>query len=101
MLMLIMEALQQFMPLFALLQSADPTGMALAVLERGGLLGGALLVIYGQHKFYRFMLEKIEEKHVAQVAWLEGELERLSTAFLEKSRKDTDTISDLARSRRE
>jgi hypothetical protein len=87
-----------------LLQNAPPpTGTPVDfiynLLQEGGLLMGALLVLYGQHRFYRYMIDKLEEKHRSQVEWLEGELERLSAAFLEKSREDTNTIRELTRRR--
>lgn len=76
---------------------ADPVSAAYRLLQEGGLLMGSILVIYGQHRFYRYMIDKLDEKHTSQVEWLEGELERLSAAFLEKSRQDTAIIAELTR----
>ncbi len=94
------DVLNNLSVILLFLQS-DPISSVYAMLEKGGLLFGALLVIYGQHRFYRFMIDKLEEKHNSQVEWLEGELAKLSQAFLEKSRNDTDTIRELSRNRRE
>jgi len=77
--------------------SSDPLSAAYNLLQQGGLLMGALIVIYGQHRLYRYMIDKLEEKHRDQVEWLEGELGRLSQAFLYKSNQDTDMIKDLTR----
>ncbi len=62
-------------------KSANPASSFYGLLEEGGLLMGSLLVIYGQHRFYRWMVDKLEEKHKSQVEWLEGELESDDRTF--------------------
>jgi hypothetical protein len=101
---MILEILQ---PLLLLLQ--DTTGSSSGgggtgivessyrLLQEGGLLMGALLVIYGQHKFYRYMIDKLEEKHTGQVEYLEGELNRVSQAFLEKTAQDSEMLREMTR----
>lgn len=67
------------------------------LLQDGGLLMGALFVLYGQHKFYRYMIDKLEEKHASQIQYLEGQLEELSREARERSRQDSMMIRDLTR----
>ncbi len=71
------------------------------LIREGGLLMGALFVIFGMHKFYRYMIDKLEEKHVSQIAYLEGQLEELSRESRERTRQDTQMIRDLTRNIRE
>ncbi len=67
------------------------------LLQEGGLLMGALLVIYGQHRFYKYMIEKLEERHNGQVEYLEAEYEKLSQAFLQKTSQDSEMIREMTR----
>lgn len=68
-----------------------------ALLKEGGLLMGALMVLYGQHKFYRYMIDKLEQKHQAQVTYLETEIKSLSEAARERARQDGELIRELSR----
>lgn len=92
--------MQNFLMLLQSSGSSSPITSVYDLLQEGGLLMGALLVIYGQHRFYRYMIDTLETKHRSQVDWLESELERVSEAFRERSRQDTDMIKDLTRDRR-
>jgi len=88
-----------------ILQSTTPAGgtglieSSYKLLQDGGLLMGALMVLYGQHKFYRYMIDTLEQKHQAQVTYLEGEIQKMSDAARERSRQDTEMIRDLTRNK--
>ncbi len=90
--------------LLVLIQNTPPSAGGTGVIENvyqllqdGGLLMGALFVLYGQHKFYRYMIDKLEEKHTSQIQYLEGQLEELSREARERSRQDSLMIRDLTR----
>ena len=81
-------------PVLLFFQAADS---AYKLLQEGGLLMGALLVIYGQHKFYKYMIDKLEEKHAGQIQYLEGEYQKLSQAFLNKTNQDSEMMREMIR----